>query len=215
MLPEGRLVDAAPGTAGCRRTRCASRRPRRPGGSRPSRRRSSSPGAGCRRTCRTCRSARTAISRIAKISSQLVSGVGFSNGWAELALKKPPPLLPISLIHSWEAIGPDGDVLRRALEGRDDLRRVPGLRNALPDEDQRADDGDRQQDVEHAAGQVDPVVAERLGAAAGQAADQRDRDGEARGGRGEVADGEDDRSGSGTSRPSRRSSSASWCSSRR
>ena len=48
---------------------------------------------------------------MANISSQLVSAVGFSNGWAELALKKPPPLLPSSLIHSWEAIGPEGDGL--------------------------------------------------------------------------------------------------------
>ena len=44
--------------------------------------------------------------RSAKISSQLVSAVGFSNGCAELALKKPPPLLPSSLIHSCEATGP-------------------------------------------------------------------------------------------------------------
>ena len=35
-----------------------------------------------------------------------VNGFGFSNGWAELALKKPPPLLPISLMTSCEATGP-------------------------------------------------------------------------------------------------------------
>jgi K+-transporting ATPase ATPase A chain len=34
------------------------------------------------------------------------SAVGFSNGWAELALKKPPPLVPSSLIASCEATGP-------------------------------------------------------------------------------------------------------------
>ena len=34
------------------------------------------------------------------------SPVGFSNGWAEFALKNPPPLLPSSLIASWDAIGP-------------------------------------------------------------------------------------------------------------
>ena len=32
--------------------------------------------------------------------------VGFSKGWAELALKKPPPLLPSSLMASWLATGP-------------------------------------------------------------------------------------------------------------
>ena len=37
---------------------------------------------------------------------KLVSGVGFSNGWALLALKNPPPLVPSSLITSCEATGP-------------------------------------------------------------------------------------------------------------
>ena len=32
--------------------------------------------------------------------------LGFSNGWAELALSKPPPLSPISLMASWLATGP-------------------------------------------------------------------------------------------------------------
>ncbi|KDR64254.1 hypothetical protein DC60_10310 [Streptomyces wadayamensis] len=32
--------------------------------------------------------------------------MGFSNGWAEFAAKKPPPLVPSSLIASWEATGP-------------------------------------------------------------------------------------------------------------
>ena len=40
------------------------------------------------------------------ISSALVRPVGFSKGWAELALKKPPPLVPRSLIASMAATGP-------------------------------------------------------------------------------------------------------------
>ena len=36
--------------------------------------------------------------------------VGFSYGCAEFALKKPPPLVPSSLIASWEATGPIGSV---------------------------------------------------------------------------------------------------------
>jgi hypothetical protein len=36
----------------------------------------------------------------------LVKALGFSNGCAELALKKPPPLVPRSLIASIEATGP-------------------------------------------------------------------------------------------------------------
>src|ERR1019366_1466894 len=46
------------------------------------------------------------ISRIRKISNQLVNGFGLSNGCEELALKKPPPLLPMSLMTSCEATGP-------------------------------------------------------------------------------------------------------------
>ena len=34
--------------------------------------------------------------------------LGFSNGWAELALKKPPPLVPSCLMASCEATGPPG-----------------------------------------------------------------------------------------------------------
>ena len=37
------------------------------------------------------------------------------------------------------------------------------------------DDADRQQDVERAAGDIDPEIADRLGRGAGEAADERDR----------------------------------------
>ena len=37
-----------------------------------------------------------------------VQPFGFSNGWAELALKKPPPFVPSCLIASCEATGPPG-----------------------------------------------------------------------------------------------------------
>lgn len=43
------------------------------------------------------------ITRMRKISSRLVNGLGFSNGWALLALATPPPLVPSSLMASWEA----------------------------------------------------------------------------------------------------------------
>ena len=46
------------------------------------------------------------MTRISSISKKLVSPVGFSNGKAELTLKKPPPLVPSSLIASCEATGP-------------------------------------------------------------------------------------------------------------
>ena len=44
--------------------------------------------------------------KMASIWSQSVNGAGFSNGWAELALKNPPPLVPSILIASCEATGP-------------------------------------------------------------------------------------------------------------
>ena len=47
----------------------------------------------------------TGMTSSRKISSRLVSAVGFSNGCAELALKIPPPFVPSSLIASCEAVG--------------------------------------------------------------------------------------------------------------
>ena len=46
--------------------------------------------------------------RMSSISIQFEIVVGFSKGWAELALKNPPPLVPSSLIASCEATGPSG-----------------------------------------------------------------------------------------------------------
>ena len=43
-------------------------------------------------------------------STRFVHAVGFSNGWAEFALKNPPPLVPSSLIASCDATGPPGSV---------------------------------------------------------------------------------------------------------
>ena len=46
------------------------------------------------------------MTRISSISKKLVRPLGFSNGKEELTLKKPPPLVPSSLIASCEATGP-------------------------------------------------------------------------------------------------------------
>ena len=59
------------------------------------------------------------MAKISTISMKFVSGVGFSNGWALLALKKPPPLVPSSLIASCEATGPEREQLLGALERGD------------------------------------------------------------------------------------------------
>ncbi len=47
-----------------------------------------------------------AISSCDQSSSVFVNGVPLSNGCAELALKKPPPLVPKCLIAIWLAAGP-------------------------------------------------------------------------------------------------------------
>ena len=46
------------------------------------------------------------ITKIRNMASRLLNGFGFSNGWEEFALKKPPPFVPSCLIASCEATGP-------------------------------------------------------------------------------------------------------------
>ena len=75
--------------------------------------------------------------KIANIDQKLVHGVGFSNGCAELALKKPPPLVPSCLIASWLATGPMAIVCLRAFERRDLDIGLEVLDDALLHEDQR------------------------------------------------------------------------------
>ena len=47
---------------------------------------------------------------IATAVSRLVMAFGFSNGWAPLTLKTPPPLMPSCLIATWLAAGNSGKV---------------------------------------------------------------------------------------------------------
>ena len=44
--------------------------------------------------------------RSSQFSKRLLQAFGFSNGCAEFALNQPPPLVPNSLIASWNATGP-------------------------------------------------------------------------------------------------------------
>ena len=60
------------------------------------------------------------------------------------------------------------------------------LRHALPHQEQRIDDADRQQDVERAAGDIDPEIADGLDRGPREAADQRHRQHDAGRGRQEV-----------------------------
>ena len=68
--------------------------------------------AACRRPSRRmCNTSAAGISRIDSSSKKFDSGVGFSNGCAELTLKNPPPLVPSCLIAICDAAGPTGDRL--------------------------------------------------------------------------------------------------------
>ena len=82
------------------------------------------------------------------------------------------------------------DRLLGAFEGRRVDIGAEILRHALPDQDQRAHDRDRYQDVERAAGQIDPEIADCLGLAPHEAADQRQRQCDAGRRRNEVVHGE-------------------------
>ncbi len=77
------------------------------------------------------------MAKMRNIEMKLVSGVGFSNGWALLALKKPPPLVPSCLIASCEATGPSASVCFAALERRDLEVGREVLDHALRDQEQR------------------------------------------------------------------------------
>ena len=69
---------------------------------------------------------------------------------------------------------PERDGLLGAFERRRLDIGAERLRHALPDQEQRVDDADRKQDVERAAGDIDPEIADRPRRGAGKAADQRD-----------------------------------------
>ena len=115
-----------------------------------------------------------------------MTGSGFSYGWAELALNGPPPLVPSSLIASWEAIGPPGRVWVAPGDGRHLAQLVEVLDHPPGQQHGGQQDRQRQEHEHDAAGQVDPEVADRLGPAAGQPADQGDGHGQADPGRDEV-----------------------------
>ena len=87
--------------------------------------------------------------------------LGFSNGWAELALREPPPLVPSSLIDSWLATGPPwitwdlpSTVVTVVLPSKFWI--MPWVTNTIAN-----DEGQRQQDAQDPAGHVDPEVADR------------------------------------------------------
>ena len=168
------------------------------------------------------------------------SGVGFSYGCAELTLKKPPPLVPSCLIAICEAAGPIGKVcvghlgilvtswpaasfsglpqrpLTVSVIGRD-LRpparrhRLEVLHHALRHQRQRHQERERHQHVKRAARHIHPEVTDAVGAAAREAAHDRQEHRDAGRRRKEVLHRQGPPSGSGSSWCFRRRSPASWC----
>jgi hypothetical protein len=116
------------------------------------------------------------MAKIEIICTKFDSAVGFSNGCAALALKKPPPLVPSILIATLRGDRPDRDGLLGAFQRRRVDIGAERLRHALPDQEQRVGDADRDEDVERAAGDIDPEIADGADRMPGKAADQRDRE---------------------------------------
>ena len=91
--------------------------------------------------------------------------------------RNPPPLVPSCLMASMKPIGPTAMVWVTPLSAswiRSGAGK--GLDRALADEDDAGHKGDRQQDVEHAPGDVDPEVPDGRRVPPGEAAHQSDGD---------------------------------------
>ena len=99
--------------------------------------------------------------KIDSIWMKLERSPGFSNGWAALALKKPPPLVPSILIAICDATGPSAIVCcaPSIVVAVTEPASVCGMPSE--DQDQRIDDAGGQQDVERDPGQIGPEIAER------------------------------------------------------
>ncbi|KAI1692305.1 hypothetical protein Ddc_23681 [Ditylenchus destructor] len=135
------------------------------------------------------------MTKIATIWSRLLSGVGFSNGCAErpdpsgasapACAGSPSPAGLVVL--DGLAVGAElGGLVVLGFDGLEGLVAVEVLDHALLDEDDREDEGQRQQQPQGAARHVGPEVADMAGQTRGEAADQREQHGDAGGGRDEV-----------------------------
>ena len=92
---------------------------------------------------------------------RFVKPVGFSNGCAEFALYEPAAVRPELLDRLLARDRRPVDRLRRALDGRRLGGPAEVLDDALADEDERDDDGERQEHAGRRPRQVDPEVPDR------------------------------------------------------
>lgn len=116
------------------------------------------------------------IRSIATISTTLVSGVGFSNGWALLALKAPPPVTGHQLYRLPRCNGAAGNGLASAGQTCNGLRTMQIVDHPEREQDQRDDNRQRKKDAHRHPHQVDPEVAELLAPVLRKPSDQRHRD---------------------------------------
>ena len=106
------------------------------------------------------------MTTIAHVSTKFVNGLGFSNGWAELVLKNPPPFVPSCLMATWLATGPPGIACvdtSAATAGSSGVAAVEPVRFCTTPPASSSDGDDerqRQQDAQRRAHEVDPEVAD-------------------------------------------------------
>ena len=113
--------------------------------------------------------------KIEIICTKFDSAVGFSNGCDGVGVEEAAAIGAEHLDRDLRGDRADRDGLLGAFQRRGVDVGAERLRHALPDQEQRVDDADRQQDVERAAGDIDPEIADRAHRGAGEAADQRHR----------------------------------------
>ena len=117
-------------------------------------------------------------------------GVGVLEGMRRVDVEEAAAVGPQVLDDLHRGHRPLGDGLRLPVQGMHDRVGVEVLDHALRDEDQRAHDADGQQEVERAARQVHPEVAQVLRAAAREPAHQRHRQRDAGSGGDELVKGQ-------------------------
>ena len=102
------------------------------------------------------------IEKISTICTKLVSGFGILERMGGVGVEEAAAVGAEHLDDFLRSHRSLGDHLLGAFERRRLGIGAEILRHALPDEEQADDDRDRQQDVERAAGQIDPEIADRL-----------------------------------------------------
>ena len=158
---------------------------------------------------------------MATISTKFDSGVGILKRMRGVDVEEPAAVGAELLDDDLRRGRPNGDMLLRhglsvrircRLKQRNRLVRPKRLHDALRHQQQGPNQRQRQQDVERAAGQIDPEIADRLRRSPRESANQRHQHRHARRRRNEVLHGQPEHLRQITQRAFRRRSFASSCS---